>query len=181
MGTLNIFGDDAGSMDAVQRYANRVFNCSVVGANEFKRLTDDGLTTDIWLSIVFEFLFFYVAVTANRASAEEGKQVTTELVDKLIPQVVDYVFEDVRQDQNAAMKKSYMNEVAARIDEYNRFDRVMPLAESDQPEGSALWSLCIRISALAGRPGDISFTLAAHSHMFDSLLILDSDPFLAAL
>lgn len=185
MSWVNIFdGTEAQASPTMKSFANGLFNCSIVGANEIKRVADDDLQPQAWLSIVFEMVFFYLALTRREALKEldrDGREkVGRELVDLLIPNAVDFAFEDFAGDGNAALKRNFQKELNARMTEYSRKRFMVPKRAGDPVEDSAIGALAVRVTKLAGRPNDSSILLACNSHIQDSTLLLEMENFAEA-
>jgi len=181
MDTLKLF-TDADKIDNYKRYSNRVFMVSVVGANSVQRSGDERLPKDRWLAILFEFVYFYVAHAEAGARTAAGDEHAARMIkglgEPLIHGAVDFVYDDVSKDGNRGLKSQHMGELVKRLDAYRKCEHVMPEREGDESKGTALWALCRNVAALANRPDDVTCTMTAHAHVFDSLTILDTETFL---
>ena len=113
----------------------------------------------MWLSIVFEFVFFYVAMVKRHSwgdlPPEKQEARAGDLSNVLLTAVVDYVFEEGVATAKTARVEHFKAELAARMEEYGEFALFASEAQSDKPEGTALWAFCTKVSALAGSPGDL--------------------------
>jgi len=170
---IKLFGDNWVEPNSIEDLANRIFTCSVIGANELKRVSESDIARPAWLSIVFEYAFFYVALAKRHTwadlPAETQESRAKNLSEVLLTAVVDYVFEDAGTVTCAARVEQFKAELEARMEEYGKFDLFAGETESDKPEGTALWAFCTKVSALAGSPGDLACTMAAHAHIYDSM------------
>jgi hypothetical protein len=173
---IKLFGDKWVEPNSIDDLASRIFKCSVVGAGELKRASENPVSRPMWLSIVFEYVFFYVALVKRFSwaalPAEKQEKRTDNLSEVLITAVVDYVFEDGGSAANVARVAQFKAELAARMEEYGKFALFAGEAQSAKPEGTALWAFCVRVSALAGSPGDLVCIMATHAHVYDSMKLV---------
>jgi hypothetical protein len=183
MGHIDIFNHEYG-IDPLKPYASRVFNCSVVGANEIVRLMDHNVPRDVWLGIVFEFMYFYLALTDGQVlkdvAGERKEEVTNGLVDLLIPRAVDYIFEIPNERQSEMHKQQHMKMAIARLKAYKEYKRVLPDTEKDL-KGTALGSLCASVSELVGHPGNPMYEMACYSHVTESMAFLKMRAFVTSV
>lgn len=183
MGRIDIFNHNYG-VDPLKPYASRIFNCSVAGANEVGRFLDGGIPKFVWLEIVFEFMFYYVALTKGRVldDMEEDykKDITNQLVGVLVPAAVDYIFVDPRGGSNMGLKQKYLDQAAKRAMEYDGFRQILPDRLGRRKE-SAMSHLCTKIGELVGHSGNSMFNLACDKHIRESLDYLKSDAFVFSL
>ena len=104
---IDIFGEDSIG-DIYQKYANRIFKCSAIGANALRKINDGEMSRAVWVTILFEHIYFYMAVTAEMGLHESDdarqERILSKLAQLLIPYAADYVFDDVRRDGNEGMK-----------------------------------------------------------------------------
>ena len=114
---IKLFGDKFVAPNSTEDLASRIFACSVVGANELKRIAENPVSRPTWLSIVFEFVFFYVVLVKGcswaHLSPEKQETRTEELTNVLIEAVVDYVFEGGANQTRVEPLKA---ELAARME-----------------------------------------------------------------
>ena len=173
---MDIFESSERLEDPLKDYANRVFSCSVTGAHAIKHLVEGELPMKIWLSIVFEFLFFYIALTRGHgrrdASPQHRDELMTNLTDLLIAGTVDYVFDNGSPEMAEVRRERYKAEAIARVREYSGFEEMIRDTEVEMSEDTALWSFCSLVSKLAGQPEDFTIVMTARSHVYDSLLLL---------
>jgi len=174
MSEICIFEMEERKSDPLKDYANRLFSLAVTGANATRALNQGELPKQIWLSIVFEYLFFYITVTDREGlkalPAGERMKLTTRLVDVLMTRVVNEVFEG-----NGAAVERYKAVAAERLQEYEKFDSTLRGDSERRFEGSALGAFCSRVSKLAAHPDDMMHVMTAHAHIHDSLLFLRLD------
>ena len=183
MGRVDIFNHEYG-IDPLKPYASRLFNCAVVGANEVARLADHALTRDAWLNIVFEFMYFYLALTKGHVlkdvQAGRKKEVTLGLVDVLIPRVVDYIFDISNPKQSNDLKTKHLKMAVERLKVYEEYKTLLPETENDL-KGTALGSLCNSVAELAGHPGNPMYEMIVYSHTTDSIAFLKVRSFVASV
>lgn len=173
---IELFGDKMLDPASLEGLSNRIFQCSIIGANELRRATGKPIPRSLWLSIVFEHLFFYLTL-ANRITwahtpKEERESMTARTANILLTAVVDYVFENGSEDENAARVDHFKTELAARMKEYCKFKLVIRESESEESKGTALWAFCKKVSALAGSPNDLVGMMTAHAHIHDSMMAI---------
>jgi len=180
---MDLFEAGERATDPLKEYANRLFTCSVTGAHAVKNQIEGGLPKQIWLSIVFEYLFFYIALTRGyvlrHAAPQVRDQITASLMDVLLSAAVDFVFDDKSPAAADSRKMRYTEEANARIREYDRYESVLSRKESELSETTALWSFCHMIAGMAGQADDITCIMTSHAHVYDSLLILDTETLVA--
>jgi hypothetical protein len=179
---IDIFGEDA-TGDIYQKYANRVFKCSAIGANALRKINDGEMSRSVWVTILFEHIYFYMAVTSEmglyESDDERRERVLSKLAKLLISYASDYVFDDVRRDGNEGRKNQLLQQCVIRVKEYSECKRIVPLEGQDRLASTALGSLCSRVSDLAGQPDEAAHVMTVHSHIQDSLDILGMDLFAA--
>lgn len=178
MAGVDIFPDEE-SGNIYKRYSNRIFNCSAIGANAIRKINADGLSSDAWVSILFEFLFFYVALTAEtgliESDIERRERVITKLSQLVIPAAVEYLLDD----SNDKTRNHLLGECAGRLQEYAKYDQFLPFDGEERHRHSALGAFCHRVAELAGHPGDSAHVMTCHAHVQDSLELLNLDLFAA--
>ena len=181
MTQIDIF--DSCESDIYTSYGNRLFHCSVIGANQVRNLASGAMSRPIWVQVLFEFLCFYVALTSEYGLCESSVGRKDRVVDKfagmLLPAAVDYVFEDNDHDGNEKFKADFAKMLAARQAEYAKFQRVLPLDGDDKLKRTALGAFCAKVSETASEPNDAACMMAVHSHIHDSLKVLGMDTFAA--
>jgi len=181
MESVNLFATEE-ALDNYKKYSNRVFLVSAVGANAIQHVDGDRLPKDVWVTLVFEFIYFYVAHAEAAARTIGGDahadRVSKRLGEALVHAAVDYVFDDVYKDGNQTLKLKQMSELAERLATYGKYERAIPEKEGDESKGTALWTFCKKVAAFVGHPDDASYTMTCHAHIFDSLEVLDTDMFL---
>jgi hypothetical protein len=182
MAKIDIIGADAPD-DVFKKYSNAVFNVSAIGANTVRRLQDKKMSGETWVAILFEFIFFYVALTSELGlydSPEERRErIVSRLSEYLIPPAVDYVLEDLKGNGNRVAKEHFLEECAARVEQYARFPHAMPIEGEDRLERTALGAFGHRVAELAGEPGDPAHVMTVHMHVQDSIDVLNIDIFAA--
>jgi hypothetical protein len=155
---------------------------SAIGANAVQRLGETRMPKSLWVAILFEFIYFYVAHAEAGARVAGGddhaERIVKRLGESLIHGAVDFVFDDVHKDGNQTLKLERMSELTERRNAYRKHERVMPEHEGDEAKGTGLWAFCRNVSALAGHPDDAVHTMTCHAHVFDSLEVLDTSTFL---
>jgi hypothetical protein len=173
---IKLFGDKVVVPGSMEGLASRIFKCSVVGANELKRTVEKSIPRPVWLSIVLEFVFFYIALANRHSSAhlpdEKQEKNTGELSDTLLTAIVDYVFEDGGDAANAARVNQFKAELEARMQEYGKFELMVRESQSEKSEGTALWAFCNQVTALAGKPKDLVCIMVTHAHIYDSTMAI---------
>jgi hypothetical protein len=179
---IDIFGEDAKG-DIYQKYANRIFKCSAIGANALRKINDGEMSRAVWVTILFEHVYFYMAVTSEMGLYESDEarreRILSKLAQLLIPYAADYVFDDVRKDGNEGMKNQLLQQCVVRMKEYSRCKRIVPIEGEDRLGSTGLGSLCSRVSDLAGQKDEAAHVMTVHSHIQDSLEILGIDMFAA--
>lgn len=173
MSEICIFEMEERKSDPLKDYANRLFSLAVTGANATRMLNEGELPKQIWLSVVFEYLFFYITIT-NREGlkslpAGERMNLTMHLIDVLMTRVVEQVFE------GKGIIERYKTVAAERLQEYGEFESTLRGDSERRFEGSALGAFCSRVSKLAAHPDDMMHIMTAHAHVHDSLLFLRLD------
>jgi hypothetical protein len=173
---IKLFGDKMVDPHSMEGLATRIFECSVIGANDLKRAVDKPISRPVWLSIVFEFAFFYITLAKRHSWAhhpvEKQEKLTNQLSDVLLTAVVDYVFEDGAAASNTARVEHFKAELEARIAEYGEFKLMVRESQSQKSEGTALWAFCNKATALAGSPRDVVGIMATHAHIYDSTMAI---------
>lgn len=170
---INLFANRFVDPGSIEGLANRIFKCSVVGANALKQAAEKPIARSVWLSIVFEFVFFYIALAKGHSwthlPPEKQETIASRVSNVLITAVVDYVFDDGDHDANAARVAQFKDELAARMEEYGKFKLMVRESGSEKSEGTALWAFCKTATALAGKPDDVVCIMTAHAHIYDSM------------
>ena len=173
---IKLFGDKMVGANTIEGLASRIFKCAVIGANQVKRAAEAPIPRAAWLSIVFEHVFFYLALAKRHAwthlPAEKQESLTNRVGDVLITAAVDYVFEDGGAEANASRVEDLKIELGARMQEYGNFPIMVQEAESEKPKGTALWAFCHKVAALAGRPKDLVCVMTTHAHIHDSMMVI---------
>lgn len=173
---IKLFGDKMVAPRSIEGLASRIFTCSIVGANELKRAAEKPIPQSVWLSMVFEFVFFYLVVAARHSwahlAAEKQRLMVSQATDVLLTAAVDYVFDDDSDDANTARVEQFKAELAARMEEYGKFELIVRESQSEKSEGTALWAFCNQLAALAGKPGDLVCIMTTHAHIYDSMLAI---------
>ena len=168
--------------DLYKRYANRIFNCSAIGANAIRKARGGAVPDDTWVSILFEFVFFYAALTATTGLVESDNERRERVIAKLsrlvIPHAVDYLLEDTDEDGNEKTKDQLLEEGTKRSKDYEKCEQFLPDV-GEAPKSTALDAFCHRVAKLAGEPGDAAIMVTCHAHIRDSLDLLDMDLFAA--
>jgi hypothetical protein len=181
MESVSLFADTY-TLDNYQKYSNRVFVASAVGANAIQQLDGSRMPKDFWVAVVFEFIYFYLAHAEACARTVGGDdhadRVFKRLGESLINAAVDYVFDDVYEDGNQTLKLKHMDELADRMDIYGKYEHAVPEKEGEGSKGTALWTFCRKVAAFVGHPDDTAYMMTCHAHIFDSLEVLDTDTFL---
>jgi len=130
--SIDIFPGSIGA-GVYEKYANRVFNIGAVGANQIRNLSGGKLEQSVWVSILFEYSFYFIAMTREMglldAPAMKRTRIIEELGSTFVPAAVDFIFD--AEDGNSALKTRYSQLLAARIHEYEKFDAIMPKDELD--------------------------------------------------
>jgi hypothetical protein len=180
---IDIFNHEYG-IDPLKPYASRMFNCSVVGAHEMSGLMDTKPPQDVWLSIVFEFMYFYLALTKGHVLKDVPRQrrdeVMNGLVELLIPRVIDYIFDAPNENQRRLLKDQYLKMTRARLETYDEYKKLLADTENDL-KGTAIGSLCDSVSELAGHPGNPMYEMACFSHINDTMGFLKIKTFVASV
>ena len=173
-----------GEKGPLHDFGNRIFACSVAGANEVRGL-NPWIPKQVFLSMVFEFTFFYLALAFDqgfgRMNSGRRKKVYEELVDLLIPAIVGFVFEENDLHDKESMKTKFVRETGQRLESYRKFESMVSHTGTCSIEETALWDFCEIIAKLNAHGGDHHFIMACHSHVLDSLLVLDLDRHATAL
>jgi hypothetical protein len=173
---IKLFGDKPLDRGSIEALANRIFTCSIVGANELKRTAEGPIPRSIWLSIVFEFMFFYLTLVRYQVWAHLPKDKQEALANKtndvLLRAAVNYVFEDDDNEANEERVENFKGELAARMEEYKAFKVLVRKSQSEKSEGTALWAFCNKAAALAGKPEDLVCIMTTHAHVHDSMLAI---------
>lgn len=180
---IKLFGDKLVIHGSIEDITSRIFKCSIVGANTLRRIAEKPMQRPVWLSVVFEYMFFYLTLTRQHTwdhlPVENQEKLANEASHMLLTAVVDYVFEDDGTTENTVRVEQFKAELAGRIEEYSKFACLIRESESEPAEGTALWAFCNKVAALVGSPKDISCTMTTHSHIYDSLVAIGmrtSDP-----
>lgn len=170
---IKLFGDRLLVPGSIEDLSNRIFKCSVVGANALRSAADKPVSRPAWLSIAFEFIFFYLTLAERRSWAhlptEELEMLSSQAGDVLLTAVVDFVFEDADGADNAARVERFKDDLSKRKAEYGKYTLMVNDSEADKPEGTALWAFCSKVAALAGNPKDVGLLMTAHAHIYDSM------------
>jgi len=181
MARINIF--DSENLDLYQKYVNRVVNVALIGANQVRLHTGGTLKKDTWMKVLWEFVYFYVALTRDHGLAasdtERRDRVGDKLSGLLVPSLVDYLFEDVRGDENESFKTYYLAELTQRLQRYEQCRAVLPGDDDVKPEWTALGIFGRGVADLVGREEDTAVIMLCHSHVMDSLPVLNLDVFAA--
>lgn len=163
---------------------NQIFACAVAGANDVRGMSP-GIPQQVFLSMVFEFTFFYLAVAFEQGfgAMREGrrKQVYEELVNLLIPAIVDFMFEENEDHDTESMIRKFTGEAATRLKNYREFASMVSHTGTCSIEDTALWNLSETIAKLNARGDNHHFIMACHSYVLDSLLVLDLERHATAL
>ena len=182
MTRIDIFGEGL-SGTIYSKYANRVVNVALVGANQVRRHMGEDFKKETWMQVLFEFVYFYVALTRDHGLAESDdarrERVGEKLSNLMIPALVDYLLEDVRRDDNESFKTYYLAELAQRMQRYEKCKEVLPSEGGTKLEWTALGIFCRGIADQVGRTDDTAVIMLCHSHIMDSLEVLGLDVFAA--
>ena len=172
MSYIDIFDKEDCLTDPLTDHACRMFNGSVIGANAIRRFAGEGFPHTIWLSIVFEFMFFYFALTHHEAlkdwRPDRRDKLTERLVQLLISRSVEYVLDD----PTGKLVGKYSENAAARIEQYGRCESILRIEENQRMERSAEGLLGKQVSRLAGEDNDTGFTMTTHIHIGESVEFL---------
>lgn len=183
MSRIDIFNHEYG-INPLKPYASRIFNCSVAGANTIGHLADGRLPRDTWLAVVMEFMYFYIALTKGHVlkdlTEDRRDTVTSELVNVLFPQVVDYIFDPATKAHGRALKKKYVAMAFARLEIYEGY-RLLMAATEDELQGTGLGSLCESVADLSEHPGNTLFEETCYSHIHKSMAFLRIKSFVASV
>lgn len=163
---------------------NRIFAVAVAGANDVRGMSQ-GIPQQVFLSMVFEYTFFYLALTFEQGfggmRAGRRKQVYEELVDLLIPAIVDFLFEENADHDKESMRKKFIGEAGVRLKNYREFASMVSYTGTCGIEDTALWNLSETIAKLNASGDNHHFIMACHSYVLDSLLVLDLERHAVAL
>jgi hypothetical protein len=181
MARIDIFGDH--NLNLYQKYTNAVVNVALVGANQVRLHTGGDLKKETWMKVMWEFVYFYVALTRDHGLAESDatrrEQVGDKLTSLLVPALVDYLFEDIHGDENESFKTYYLAELAQRMQRYEKCRAVLPGDGDVKPEWTALGVFGRGVADLVGREEDTAVMMLCHSHVMDSIRVLNLDIFAA--
>ena len=176
---IKLFGDKLVAPGSVEGLASRIFKCAVVGSNELKRASEKMVSRPVWLSMVFEYVFFYLALARRTAWAhlpeEKQEALFTRVSDVLLAALVDFVFEDGTDALKRQRVDHLKEELSARIVEYGKYQMMIRESEAEKPEGTALWAFCNKAAALLGTPDDLVTIMVTHGHIYDSMLVIGMD------
>jgi len=179
--SLTLFDDKDGPLHAL---GNRIFACAAAGANEVRGMSPR-CPQQVFLSMVFEYTFFYFAVIYEQGFGGMAKgrrnHVYTELQNLVIPAIIDFVFEEDAGHNKASMTSKFTKEANARLEKYRKFDSIVSHTGTCSIEDTALWSFCEMIAKLNASGDNNHFIMATHSHVLDSLMVLDLERHAAAL
>jgi len=169
--------------DPFQKYANRIFNCSIVGANQIRKLAITGMPHNTWIRVLFEYMFYYFVVTRDIGlhgeSEERRKRVIEGLIEVLLPAALEFVFHDRTETKKIERRERAEKALRDRLAEYSRFDRVLPAAGIAKLSQTSLGIFCTNVSKVAGEPNDPTHMSTARTHIQDSINILNMDIFAA--
>jgi len=182
MARVNIF-DEGLSSDFYMKFSNRMVNIALVGANQVRRHMGEDFKKETWMQTLFEFVYFYIALTRDHGLAESDsarrERVGDKLSNLLIPALVDYLFEDVRRDENESFKTYYLAELMQRLQRYEKCKATLPGDDGVKLDWTALGIFCRGIADQVGRKDDTAVIMLCHSHVMDSIEVLNLDVFAA--
>lgn len=175
---INLFKDDPDAKTALYGHANRMFAAAAVGANIIRKLSPSTIDQQTWVSVLFEFTNFYVAMTASQAErsrkVDRREEVGKRYLDVLIPGIVNYIFDAATQDM-AAVRSVYMEDAIARFSEYRACEKMIPSYRDDRRTKTGLSLLCRRIGQLAGKESEVTVEMTCRSHVMDTLAVIEFD------
>lgn len=170
-------------------YLNKIFRNSIEDANAIRRLAEDksfeqnkqGLSNTEWLSILFEFIYFYLHLTDRSAFGhmDEERRATfmTELEQICISSTVNAVCHEWPEDLKEKTKKECMENFRASMEEYSRYQELVP-KEKEGRKNTLVWEFGKNIAKLAGREMDARYVMTSHILVIDSLKDLDVKSFI---
>ena len=82
MARVDIFNEEP-SGDFYKKYCNRVVNVALVGANQVRRHMGEDFKKKTWMQTLFEFVYFYIALTRDHGLAESDSTRRERVGDKL--------------------------------------------------------------------------------------------------
>ena len=182
MARVDIFNEEP-SGDFYKKYCNRVVNVALVGANQVRRHMGEDFKKETWMQTLFEFVYFYIALTRDHGLAESDSTRRERVGDKLsnlmIPALVDYLLEDIRRDENESFKTYYLAELTQRLQRYEKCKEVLPSEGGTKLEWTSLGIFCRGVAELVNRPDDTAVIMLCHAHAMDSVQVFNLDVFAA--
>ena len=182
MARVDIFNEELPG-DIYKKYSNRVVNIALVGANQVRRHMGEDFKKETWMQVLWEFVYFYIALTRDHGLADSDdarrERVGDKLSNLMIPALVDYLLEDVRRDKNESFKTYYLAEFTQRMQRYEKCKEVLPSEGGTKLEWTALGVFCRGIADQVGRKDDTAVIMLSHSHIMDSIEVLNLDVFAA--
>jgi hypothetical protein len=116
----------------------------------------------------------------NRMATERKQELTKNLIDLLIPRVVDYVFDLRNPTQGKALEDRHVRMTIARLKVYGEYKTLLPTSERAL-KGTAAGSLCDTVAELAGHRGNPMYEMACFSHLTESMDFLNIKSFVATV
>lgn len=180
---------DTFKKDFREDYLNKIFRNSIEDANAIRRLAEDksfeqnkqGLSDTEWLSIVFEFIYFYLHLTDRFAfehMSEEQRAVLMTGVERIcISSAVNAVCRGWPKDKKEKIKEECMENFHISMQEYSKYKKW--LAEKGEGTKNTLfWEFGKMIAKLAGREMDARYIMLSVKIAIDSLKDLDIKSFI---
>lgn len=180
---------DTFKKDFREDYLNKIFRNSIEDANAIRRLAEDksfeqnkqGLSDTEWLSIAFEFIYFYLHLTDRFAFEhmnEEQRAVLMTGVEKIcISSAVNAICHEWAGDLKEKTKKECMENFYVSMQEYSKYKKWF--AEKGKGTKNTLfWEFGKVIAKLAGRENDIRYVTFCIEIVINSLKDLDIKSFI---
>jgi len=180
---------DTFKKDFREDYLNKIFRNSIEDANAIRRLAEDksfeqdkqGLSDTEWLSIVFEFIYFYLYLTDRFAFEhmnEEQRAVLMTGVEKIcISSAVNAICHEWPEDLKEKTKKKCMENFYVSMQEYSKYKKWF--AEKGKGTKNTLfWEFGKVIAKLAGREMSARYIMFSVITVTNSLKDLDIKSFI---
>lgn len=182
MPAFDIFEDNF-THNPFQKYSNRLFNCSVVGANQIRRLAISEMPHTTWIRILFEHIFFYIVITEEIGlfgeSDERKERLIEGLIEVVVPAALNFIFHDTLEAKRVDRSVKAEVILRKRLAEYEQMSRVLPAKGIAKLSQTSLGAFCVNVSKIAGEPNDPTHMSITRTHIHDSIEILNMDIFTA--
>lgn len=175
--------------DSRSDYLSKVFKASVEAADAVRSLAEDksfeqnkqGLSKTEWLSILFEFIYFYLHLTDRlafgRLSEEKRGTFMTKLEEICISSAVNTTCDGWPKSKKDKIRKECMQNFFTSMEEYSRYQELFP-KKGEGSKNTLFWEFGKNIAKLAGREMSTRYIMLSTKMAVDSLVVLDTKSFI---